>query len=102
MRVARCYHSLMTEQSQVSFSDLVLMLATMAAVHFGEVGDPVSGAKQKNMPAAGQMIDLLGILQQKTEGRLEPEESQLLETMLYELRLRFIDASKDTPRIITP
>jgi hypothetical protein len=92
----------MSEQSSVSFSDLVLMLATMAAVHFGEVGDPVTGEKQKNMPAAGQMIDLLSVLQRKTENNLDPEESQLLETILYELRMRFIDASKDTPRIITP
>jgi hypothetical protein len=92
----------MNEQPSVSFADLVLMLATMAAVHFGEVGDPVTGEKQKNMPAAGQMIDLLSVLQTKTAGNLDPDEQQLLETMLYELRLRFIDASKDRPRIITP
>jgi hypothetical protein len=93
----------MSEQATVGFSDLVLMLATMAAVHFGEVGDPVTGEKQKNMPAAGQMIDLLALLQQKTQGNLDGEESQLLETILYELRLRFIDASKDAgSRIITP
>jgi hypothetical protein len=78
------------------------MLATMAAVHFGEMGDPVTGETRKNMAAAGQMIDLLAILQQKTQNNLSPEESQLLETLLYELRLRFIDASKEEPRIITP
>jgi hypothetical protein len=92
----------MTTTQQVSFSDLVLMLATMAAVHFGEMGDPVTGETRKNMAAAGQMIDLLAILQQKTQNNLSPEESQLLETLLYELRLRFIDASKEEPRIITP
>jgi Domain of unknown function (DUF1844) len=92
----------MTEQATVSFQDLVLMLATMAAVHFGEVGDPVTGEKQKNMPAAGQMIDLLSVLQAKTQGNLDPDEQQLLDTLLYQLRLRFIDASKDAPRIITP
>jgi hypothetical protein len=92
----------MSEQATVSFSDLVLMLATMAAVHFGAVGDPVTGEKQKNIPAAGQMIDLLSVLQRKTEGNLDLEEQQLIETMLYELRMRFIDASKDAPRIITP
>ena len=48
------------------------------------------------------MIDLLALLQQKTQNNLDGEESQLLETILYELRLRFIDASKDGPRIITP
>jgi Domain of unknown function (DUF1844) len=92
----------MSEPSNVSFADLVLMLATMAAVHFGEIGDPVTGEKQTNLPVAGQMIDLLTVLQQKTKGNLEAEEGQLIENVLYELRLRFIDASKETPRIITP
>jgi hypothetical protein len=93
----------MSAQATVSFADLVFMLATMAAVHFGEVGDPVTGEKQKNIPAAGQMIDLLSVLQTKTQNNLDAEESQLLETLLYQLRLRFIDASKDDgPRIITP
>jgi hypothetical protein len=92
----------MSTSHTVSFSDLVLMLATMAAVHFGEMGDPVTGETRKNLPAAGQMIDLLTILQQKTQNNLDAEESQLLESLLYELRLRFIDASKGESRIITP
>ena len=96
----------MNTPSSVSFSDLVLMLATMAAVHLGEVGDPVTGETQKNLPAAGQMIDLLSVLQQKTQGNLEPDEVQLIDAWLYELRLRFVDASKDgvveKSRIIMP
>ena len=44
---ARCYHRPMNTPSSVSFSDLVLMLATMAAVHLGEVGDPVTGETQR-------------------------------------------------------
>ena len=92
----------MSSSQDVTFADLVLMLATMAAVHFGEMGDPVTGETSKNLPAAGQMIDLLSILQQKTQGNLDAEETQLVETILYELRLRFIEASKPESRIITP
>src|SRR5687767_1118527 len=84
----------MTTPSSVSFSDLVLMLATMAAVHLGEVGDPVSGESQVNLPAAGQMIDLLAVIQQKTQGNLDAEEVQLIDAWLYELRLKYIDATK--------
>ena len=69
----------MNTPSSVSFSDLVLMLATMAAVHLGEVGDPVTGETQKNLPAAGQMIDLLAVIQQKSQGNLDPEEVQRIE-----------------------
>jgi hypothetical protein len=85
----------MNTPSSVSFADLVLMLATMAAVHLGEVGDPVTGETQRNLPAAGQMIDLLSVIQQKTQGNLEPDEVQLIDAWLYELRLKYIDASQD-------
>ena len=85
----------MNTPSSVSFSDLVLMLATMAAVHLGEVGDPATGETQRNMPAAGQMIDLLSVIQQKTQGNLEPDEVQLIDAWLYELRLKYIDATKE-------
>jgi hypothetical protein len=85
----------MNTPSSVSFSDLVLMLATMAAVHLGEVGDPVTGETQRNLPAAGQMIDLLSVIQQKTQGKLEADEVQLIDAWLYELRLKYIDATKD-------
>jgi hypothetical protein len=92
----------MSEQSTVTFADLVLMLATMTAVHFGEIEDPATGERHTNLPVAGQMIDLLTVLQEKTKGNLTPEEGQLLDTVLYELRLRFINANKEAPRIITP
>jgi hypothetical protein len=81
--------------SSVSFGDLVLMLATMAAVHLGEVGDPVTGETQRNLPAAGQMIDLLSVIQQKTQGNLDAEEVQLIDAWLYELRLKYIEATKE-------
>jgi hypothetical protein len=75
----------------------------MAAVHLGEVGDPVTGETHKNLPAAGQMVDLLAVVQEKTKGNLDAEEGQLLESLLYELRLKYIEGAKDGgPRIITP
>jgi len=48
------------------------------------------------------MIDILALLEEKTRGNLSPEERQLLETILYELRLRFIEAQGEEKRIITP
>ena len=78
----------------------------MAAVHLGEVGDPVTGETQKNLPAAGQMIDLLAVIQQKSQGNLEPDEVQLIDAWLYELRLKYVEAAKDggaeKSRIIMP
>jgi hypothetical protein len=48
------------------------------------------------------MIDILALLEEKTRGNLTAEERQLLETILYELRLRFVEAQGEEKRIITP
>jgi len=87
----------------ISFAAFVLSLAHTAAVHFGDIPDPVSGeTSEANLPAAQQMIDILALLEAKTRGNLTAEERQLLEQILYELRLRFVEANKPKSRIITP
>ena len=87
----------------ISFAAFVLSLAHTAAVHFGDIPDPVSGqTSEANLPAAQQMIDILSLLESKTRGNLTAEERQLLEQILYELRLRFVEARKPQSRIITP
>jgi hypothetical protein len=48
------------------------------------------------------MIDILSLLEAKTRGNLTVEERQLLEQILYELRLRFVEVNKPQSRIITP
>jgi hypothetical protein len=86
----------------VSFTAFVMSLATTAAVHFGDVADPSGGATHADLPAARQMIDILAMLQDKTRGNLADEEQKLVETLLYELRMRYVEASKEEKRIITP
>ncbi len=94
--------------SSISFAGFVISLAHTAAVHFGDVEDPGSGAKGPvNIEAAQQMIDILALLEEKTRGNLTAEERNLLDQILYELRLRFVEAGKQTPaqepsRIIIP
>jgi uncharacterized protein DUF1844 len=87
----------------ISFAAFVLSLAHTAAVHFGDIPDPVIGTtSEANLPAAQQMIDILSLLESKTRGNLSAEERQLLEQILYELRLRFVEIGKPQSRIITP
>ena len=82
-------------QFTLSFAAFVLSLAHTAAVHFGDVPDPVSGQPgEQNLQAAQQMIDILALLEEKTRGNLTAEERQLLDQLLYELRLRYVEASK--------
>lgn len=86
------------EASAISFVAFVLSLAHTSAVHFGDVPDPVSGAKaDANLAAAQQMIDILALLEEKTRGNLTAEERQLLEQVLFELRLRYVEIRKDGP-----
>ncbi len=62
-------------------------------MHLGEIPDPVAPAGP-DLSAAKQMIDLLGILRDKTTGNLEPAEEQLLSSMLYDLRMRYVEVSR--------
>jgi hypothetical protein len=77
----------------VDFSGLCLSLGTSALYHLGTVGDPETGAKAPapNLPLARQTIEILEMLQTKTEGNLEAEETKLLEGLLYQLRMRFVE-----------
>jgi hypothetical protein len=94
----------MTDQPQaLSFTAFVLSLASTAAIHFGDLPDPVSGqTSPPNLDGASQMIEILGLLEQKTRGNLTAEERQVLEQVLYELRMRFVEAMGGGRRIIEP
>jgi hypothetical protein len=87
----------------INFGSFVLSLAATAAVHFGDRLEPGADAPGPvDLVAAGQMIDILALLEDKTRGNLSADEKQLLDTVLYELRLRFIEAQGQDKRIITP
>jgi hypothetical protein len=92
----------MTEP-QLSFTAFVISLASTAAIHFGDLPDPTSGEPgEVNLEGAQQMIEILALLDRKTRGNLTAEERQVLEQVLFELRLRFVDASGGGKRIIEP
>jgi Domain of unknown function (DUF1844) len=77
----------------LTFTAFVVSLASTAAIHFGDLADPQTGRKaEPNLEGARQMIEILTLLEQKTKGNLTPEEHQVLESVLYELRMRFVTA----------
>ncbi|GAC1352603.1 MAG: hypothetical protein NVS3B20_22880 [Polyangiales bacterium] len=87
----------------IDFTTLVLSLSQTVLVHLGEAPHPdhegqdggeTSTASPRNLPLARQTIDLLGILQDKTKGNLTGGEERLLDQVLYDLRLRFVEVSK--------
>lgn len=87
----------------LTFTAFVVSLASTAAIHFGDLPDPTTGQTMPvNLEGAAQMIEILALLDQKTRGNLTAEERQVLEQLLYELRMRFVDASGGGKRIIEP
>ena len=89
--------------SDLTFSGFVLSLATTAAVHFGDIADPATGDRgEADLEAAARIIELLTMLQEKTKGNLIDQEEKLLDDLLYELRLRFVQAQQNDKRIIQP
>jgi hypothetical protein len=89
--------------ASLSFTAFVISLATTAAIHLGDLADPATGERlEPNLEGATQMIEILVLLEEKTRGNLTAEERQVIEQVLHELRVRFLQASGQTPRIIQP
>jgi hypothetical protein len=79
---------------EINFSTFVISLSTQALMHLGEIASPMSGKIEADVPVAKQMIDILGILQDKTRGNLNTGEERLLEDILFDLRMKYVEAVK--------
>ena len=77
-------------QPEVNFYNFLISLSTSAFFHLGDFPDPATNKAEKNIPAAKQVIDTLSMLKVKTEGNLDQNEKNLLEGILYELRMRYV------------
>ncbi|GAC1347285.1 MAG: hypothetical protein NVSMB23_26280 [Myxococcales bacterium] len=78
----------------IDFTALVLSLGSSALIHLGMASDPTSGAvNAPDLPLAQQSIDLLALLQEKTRNNLTAEEERFLNQMLFDLRMRFVEAA---------
>jgi hypothetical protein len=80
---------------EVDFATFVLSLGSGALIHLGEVEDHETGKKREpNLPLAKQTIDMLAMLEHKTQGNLDEAEAKLLSSLLYDLRIKYVDAQK--------
>ena len=75
---------------EANFTTFILSLNSSALVHLGQHADPATGGTAKNLPVAKQTIDVLAMLEEKTQGNLTDEERRLLTNVLYELRLLYV------------
>ncbi len=74
----------------IDFPSYILSYYTQGLVLLGEVPNPYTNKKEEDVEAARHTIDILAMLEEKTKNNLRPDEQQLLETVLYELRMKFM------------
>jgi hypothetical protein len=79
---------------EVNFVTFLLSLYSSAMAAFGQISDPATGKVEEHIEAGKQMIDILSILMEKTKGNLSAEEGQLLDNMLYELRMIYLEKTR--------
>jgi hypothetical protein len=79
---------------EINFSTFVISLSTQALMHLGEIASPLTGKVETDIPVAKQMIDILGMLQEKTRGNLDSGEERLIEDILFDLRMKYVEAVK--------
>ncbi|MFQ6008082.1 MAG: DUF1844 domain-containing protein [Candidatus Zixiibacteriota bacterium] len=78
------------------FFQLVMLLQAGAMQQMGKIASPITGKIERNLNMAKNSIDLIGMLQTKTAGNLTQDEKKLIDHVLYELRLNYVDeANKD-------
>ena len=86
----------------VDFSTFLLSLGTSALYHLGQGTLEGSGKPMTNLPMARHVIDLVAMLQEKTQGNLTEDERGLVETLLLDLRLKYVEVCKRQSQIVEP
>jgi hypothetical protein len=79
---------------EVNFNSLIFSLSSSVLLHLGEIADPQSGEKKIDIALAKHTIDIIAMLKEKTQGNLTEEEEKFLESILTDLRLRYVKAAE--------
>ncbi len=86
-----------SQKSSMMFTSLVMMFSSQAMMALGKMINPISGKIERELPQAQMMIDLLEMIQERTQGNLSDDEARLLEGVLRDLRLNYVaEVNKET------
>lgn len=80
---------------EVNFNSLIFSLSSSAFFNLGEIADPQTGERHKDLPLVKHSIDIIAMLREKTKGNLDEEEQKFLDNILADLRLRYVKAVKN-------
>ncbi|MBW2054861.1 MAG: DUF1844 domain-containing protein [Deltaproteobacteria bacterium] len=75
---------------KINFATFVFSLNSSVLLQLGLIDDPATGKKTKNLPLAKQTIDILSMLEEKTQGNLTKDEETMLKNILYDLRMLYV------------
>ena len=84
-----------------SFASFLMSIASNAAASLGMMEHPVTGKREVDLELGKHWIDVLGMLQEKTRNNLLPQEKQILEGLLADLRMQYVSLSNATPKART-
>jgi len=79
---------------EITFGTFVVGLSTQALVHLGELPDPHTNQPAADLSAAQQLIDIIAMLENKTRGNLDHDEQTMLEAILFELRMKYVERAR--------
>lgn len=83
-----------SQPPEPDFNFFITSISLQASIALGVLENPVTHKKEENIPQAKFLIDTLSMLKEKTKSNLDAEESSLLDTLLYELRLQYVAKTK--------
>jgi len=79
---------------EVNFNSLIFSLSSSALFHLGEIADPQTNEKKKELPLAKHAIDTIAMLEERTKGNLSDDEAKFIDSVLTDLRWRFVKAAE--------
>ncbi len=82
----------------LTFASFVVGLSTEALALMGEMPHPATGERMHDLIGAQQLIDIIGILQDKTRGNLSHDEDTLIDAILFDLRMKYVEKARQSPR----
>jgi len=82
---------------EINFVTFVVSLSTQALMHLGEIPDPMTNQRERDLGAAQHIIDILGMLQDKTRGNLDHDEESLIRSILFDLRMKYVESARHHP-----
>jgi hypothetical protein len=79
---------------EITFATFIVGLSTQALMHLGEIADPHTNQPVADLPAAQQLIDIIAMLENKTRGNLDHDEQSMLDAILFELRMKYVERAR--------